>query len=559
MLSRLEINDFALIENASLEFREGFTVMTGETGAGKSILIDAIGAVCGERTNRDIVRTGKEVASVTAVFDDPDKISVNLLLSESGIILEDDSLIVTREIMSSGKTVARINGRIVPISLLRKIMSQYIDIHGQNENQSLFIQDTQLLLLDRYGQRSIESIKDDYNSILNDYREVCTELKAFITEPGQKEKVVDLLKYQIREIRDADIKPEEDIKLLEQRKILANAEKIRTVLEFVIQVLNGEDDLTAIPAVKEASLRISSHLSGFEEFNSLSESLNDIACSLEDVNAEVLMALDRIDADPVKLSTLDKRIDLIEDLKHKYGGSIESVLLYFDKSVKQLSEIISSEDKVKELTDKRNHLSKELSSLSAELFHTRSSVADKLENAISNELASLGMKGTVFKILLNHDDSQDFVNNGMDTVEFMISPNVGEDLKPLSRIASGGESSRIMLAIKAILAQIDSVPVLIFDEIDTGISGKTGDLLADKLVHISGNHQVLCVTHMAQIAAKAGNHIKIEKEVIGERTFTKIKYINMDDRAEEIARLLSGDNSNAKAVELAEEMLRVGQ
>ncbi|NCU26747.1 DNA repair protein RecN, partial [Candidatus Nomurabacteria bacterium] len=366
MLSRLEINDFALIENASLEFREGFTVMTGETGAGKSILIDAIGAVCGERTNRDIVRTGKEVASVTAVFDDPDKISVNLLLSESGIILEDDSLIVTREIMSSGKTLARINGRIVPISLLRKIMSQYIDIHGQNENQSLFIQDTQLLLLDRYGQRSIESIKDDYNSKLNNYRKVCAELKAFITEPGQKEKVVDLLKYQIREIRDADIKPEEDIKLLEQRKILANAEKIRTVLEFVIQVLNGEDDLTAIPAVKEASLRISSHLSGFEEFNSLSESLNDIACSLEDVNAEVLMALDRIDADPVKLSTLDKRIDLIEDLKHKYGGSIESVLLYFDKAVKQLSEIINSEDKVKELTDKRNHLSKELSSLSAE-------------------------------------------------------------------------------------------------------------------------------------------------------------------------------------------------
>lgn len=559
MLSRLEINDFALIENASLEFREGFTVMTGETGAGKSILIDAIGAVCGERTNRDIIRTGKEVASVTAVFDDPDKVSVNLLLSESGVMLEDDSLIVTREIMSSGKTVARINGRIVPISLLRKIMSQYIDIHGQNENQSLFIQDTQLLLLDRYGQRSIESIKDNYNSILNDYREVCTELKAFITEPGQKEKVVDLLKYQIREIRDADIKPEEDIKLLEQRKVLANAEKIRTVLEFVIQVLNGEDDLTAIPAVKEASLRISSHLSGFEEFNSLSESLDDIACSLEDVNAEVLMALDRIDADPVKLSTLDKRIDLIEDLKHKYGGSIESVLLYFDKAVKQLSKIISSEEKVKELTDKRNHLSKELSSLSAELFQTRSTVADKLENAISNELTSLGMKGTVFKILLNHDDSQDFVNNGMDTVEFMISPNVGEDLKPLSRIASGGESSRIMLAIKAILAQIDSVPVLIFDEIDTGISGKTGDLLADKLVHIAGNHQVLCVTHMAQIAAKAGNHIKIEKEVIGERTFTKIKYINMDDRAEEIARLLSGDNSNAKAVELAEEMLRVGQ
>ncbi len=557
MLSRLEIRDFALIESAVIDLKEGFTVLSGETGAGKSILIDAIGAICGDRTSRELVRTGCEVSVITAVFEDTNNQITNDELSAAGIENDDDTLIVSREIYSNGKSFARINGRIITSSVLKKTLSKLVDIHGQNDNQSLFSPETQLVLIDRFGSADIDKHAVDYSIHLNEYKKIREEMKLFITDPDKREKVLDLLRYQIREIHDAGIGPDEDIRLSEERKMIAGAEKIRSTLDFVQKALNGDDSLTAIPAVKESAHRITSQLSSYAGLSDIGDSLNDIAYKLEDINSEISDRLDKIDTDPRRLEMIERRIDLIEDLKHKYGGSITSVKAYYDKALEKLEDIIRSEDRLTELDNCRKEAEIKLKTASSGLYTARLRTACVLETAVSKELEDLGMKGTVFKVSIVHSDKDgDYRISGQDAAEFLISPNVGEDLKPLSRIASGGESSRIMLAIKTILADIDRIPVLIFDEIDTGISGHTGNLLADKLVRISRNHQVLCVTHMAQIAARARNHLKVEKTVDSGRTYTTVCRLSGSERAAEIARLLSGGTSNVKAMALANEMLK---
>lgn len=555
MLSRLEIVDFALIENATIDFRNGFTVLTGETGAGKSILIDAIGAVCGERANKDLIRTGRDISVVTAIFDDVDQYLSADELNEYDVD-EDNSIIITREIHSNGKSYARINDKIVQISTIRKLSSGLIDIHGQNENQSIFKAETQIALLDRFGGKTIFPLLTEYTNKLKEFKDIKKELSAYVSNPEEKERTIDFLKFQIKEIMHAKPLIGEDEKLNERRRIISNAEKIKEELDHAFQLINGEEGIPALPAIKEAARRISSGLGEFAEYSKISNLLLEISYNLEEVCSTLSSELDNVEVFPGEAKELDDRIDLLYDLKHKYGGSIESVLDFAENAKEKLTSILNSEKLVQSLNEKMKKITEELTKLSNLLYKERVLTGDQLAKSITAELSYLGMSGTVFEIKIEHEEnSLDFKALGQDKVEYLLSPNVGEELKPLVKIASGGESSRIMLAIKTIFANSDKIPLLIFDEIDVGISGKTGDLLAEKLMNIASTHQVLCVTHMAQIAAKAHNHIKIDKYVENNRTFTRIAHLEDENRLSEIARLLSGENNLSKAIELARDMI----
>ncbi len=556
MLIRLEIKDFALINHTVFDLREGLTILTGETGAGKSIIIDSIGCITGSRANKDMIRHGSDCAVITAVFDVSDTRMTKTLFDEYGIEIEDDTLFIVREIFQNGKTFARINGKMVPIQALKSITKNLLDIHGQHENQAIFRQDMQLELLDRFAGEGVLNAINIYRNILGPYYECIRSLQEFIFDDSQKEQMIDILEFQIKEIKTIHPKLNEDTELSERRKIIANIEKIRSTLEQSLFFLNGDISLPALPAVSSAKNLMEHQLGNFEEFKGIRDTLSDVEAQLDEVCEAIRYEMEKVLVEPGELEKIDSRLDLLFRLKKKYGGSIEGVLEFYKNAVQKLTAIRSSEERVHELLNEKDNLYNQLKNAAKIIYEQRKAAAILLENDICVELGELGMKGTKFSVSVNHNDEPNQVGfSGFDQIEFLISPNVGEDLKPLSRIASGGEASRIMLAIKTILAKSDEIPLLIFDEVDTGISGKTAGLLGDKLSEISKNHQVLCVTHMAQIAAKALQHIYIEKIVENDETTTRLKYLDEESRVKEIARLLSGGQNEAKAIDLAREML----
>lgn len=556
MLSRLEIKDFALIENATIDFNDGLTILTGETGAGKSILIDSIGAITGNRTNKDVVRHGCDVSIITGVFDHINDPFTDEILSDNSISTEDETLIITREIYSNGKSFARINGKMVTLSVLKDVTKNQLDIHGQHENQAIFRVETQADLLDRFAGDNIKNALLNYREHIQSYKECMESLKEYIIDEEQKAQVIELLEYQINEIKTVRPRQDEDTKLSERRKIISNSEKIQTTLDKCYEYLNGESQTPALVALGEAKNLILHQLGDFEEYTPISDILVDLECQLDDVCVKIQKEISKIEVFPGEAQEIDERLDLLFKLKRKYGGSIQSIIEFYQNANEKLKRIRSSEEQAAILTRRRNELRDTLHAKALELSILRQTTAGILETAICNELNELGMKNIRFLIKIEHQQEADsFPVNGLDHIEFLISPNAGEDLKPLSRIASGGEASRIMLAIKTILAQSDRIPLLIFDEVDTGISGKTAGLLGEKLLKISSNHQVLCVTHMAQIAAKAKNHIYIEKSVKDNDTKTSINYLNEQGRIMEIARLLSGGANMDKAIDLATDML----
>lgn len=557
MLSRLEIRDFALIDHIVIDFRNGLTILTGETGAGKSIIIDSIGAITGNRVNKDMIRHGRDCSVITAVFEDENLSVFSGIFEEQGIPADDPEIIITREIYQNGKTFARLNGKIIPMSALKEITRYLLDIHGQHENQSIFRQEMQLDLLDRFSGVPVLQAISEYQAVLDPYNECVHSLQEFIVDESQKNQLIDILEFQIKEIKSIHPKLNEDDELTERRKIIANVEKIRSSLEESYFYLSGESDMPALASLKNAKNLIEHQLSNFDEYNAIKSALADIEFALEDVCYQIRDKIDKVVIQPGELEKLDERLDKLYRLKKKYGGSIESVLEFYKKASQRLNDILLSEEKVNELQQLKQKLLAQMKERADDIYDKRIQAAGLLEKKICGELNELGMRETRFMVNITHQcDSDQFRRNGCDLVEFLISPNVGEDLKPLSRIASGGEASRIMLAIKTILAESDRIPLLIFDEIDTGISGKTAILLGEKLLSISARHQVLCVTHMAQIAAKAKQHISIEKVVSGNETTTKVRVLSHEDRITEIARLLSGGENEKKALELAGEMLR---
>jgi len=563
MLLQLDIQNVAIIDRVSIELGKGLNILTGETGAGKSIIIDSINAILGERVSKELIRTGKDKARIEAVFQ-VDNSKLSDIFEELGIEAEEDgTLIISREFTLQGRNICRINGQIATVTMVKKIGERIIDVHGQHDNQSLLRTDSHIRLLDAFAGERIQMLKQKYHEILSNYNKTKSRLMELTGDKYDIERKIDILKYQVDEIKKARLKTGEEEELNKQRIIYSNAEKIIAALSGAYELLCGGNNLrgSASDAINEAMSEVNSIVRFDEKYLGIAEKLENIVYNLEDVVEEIRRERDLIEYDPDLVEQIEERLDLIYKLKRKYGPSVEEVLEFCKKAEKELEEVLRSEELAEELKKELSKLNEELYTFAIQMNNERQKAAKILEDRIGNELADLEMKNAKFKVNIEFDDriydngERKYTGNGLDKVEFLISPNVGEPLKPLSKIASGGEMSRIMLAIKNILANVDSIPTLIFDEIDIGISGRASQKVGEKLSSISKNHQVICVTHLAQIACMADNHYLIEKISDKSSTRTVVKKLSHDESKYEIARIISGSDMSDITIKHAEEML----
>lgn len=558
MLIRMDISNFALIDQAVFEPQEGFTIITGETGAGKSLLIDAISALRGSRIGKDAVRTGCKKAIVESVFDHISQTISNEELEEAGIIVDqDDTLIISREILADGKSISRMNGKLIPSSVLKNFGSRLVDIHGQNDQQQIFLPAMHLELLDRFGKTAIHDAILAYSKTLVLYRNCIEEIQKLGSDPAARSRRAELLVYQISELEEADFKIGEEEDLIVQKRVLSSFEKIRESLSFCSQTLDSDDDSSAVSFLHQAALSLESAVRLDSSLHDLLEQYRSALLILEGVNENISSYLTSAEQPAVSLSAIEERLDKFFRFKVKYGASTTEMLAYLDNARNELDEIKGSDKRLEELHRSRLSLEKMLMQNADAVHNARLVAASELSKSIINELSDLGMPGTVFSVAFSQRPRERFFSRtGYDEAAFMISANPGEPEKPLAKIASGGEASRIMLAIKTILASADETPTLIFDEIDSGISGKTATVVSQKLRTLSTTHQVLCVTHMAQIAAAADQHFVIRKDIDDQRTHTIIHEVTNLDRIEEVSRLLSGDTSDQASLDLASQMIK---
>lgn len=563
MLLRLEIQNIALIEKIGMDFGDGLNLLTGETGAGKSIIIDSINAILGGRASRELIRTGSDRAFVQAVFSD-NREKLKDMLTEAGIAYEDDgTVVVTREFTVSGRNICRVNGNIVTVTFLKELGSALIDVHGQHDNQSLLKVDTHIELLDLFAGTELSRVKKEYRDLLEQRRTLRQRLIKITGEGTSRERKLDLLKFQIDEIAESKLKKSEEELLLSRRKLLGGAEKILTVLnnsyEEIYDGQNGRDSI--LDMMNKYANDISMLSKYGEGFEDLSKKLYEAIYALEDFCESLRAEREKVDFEPGILEKLDERLDIIYRMKKKYGSTIEEVLKYFDEIKKEYEELVNSEELIAELTKELDGLESRMLLLSRNMNEKRRNAAAVLEGKILGELKDLELAHADFKVFMEFDDKKEgnsyrFTQNGLDRVEYLFSANAGEPVKSLSKIASGGEMSRVMLAIKTILADVDSVPTLIFDEIDTGISGRAAQKVGEKLSIISRRHQVLCVTHLPQIAAMADNHFLIEKHSSSNSTMTDVTLLDEQGRSRELARILGGASITSITLSHAEEMIR---
>ncbi len=564
MLLQLDIRNIALIDKVNIEPGRGLNILTGETGAGKSIIIDSINAILGERVSRELIRTGKEKALVEAVFQ-VDNSRFADIFEEMGMEPEEDgTLIISREFNLSGKNLCRINGKMATVSMLKTFGERLIDVHGQFDNQSLLRTESHLELLDSFAGMGVLNLKQRYRKLLNEYKEIKAHLKSLSGDKGERERRIDLLGFQADEIRNAKLKPGEEEELNKQRTLLANSEKIIHSLAGAYELLFSGNNIknSVSDNLNEALNELHSIEKLDTRYEAICGKLQDLSYQLEDVIENIRSERDNTEYNPELLEEVEERLDLIFKLKRKYGNSIRDILEYCEKTEAQLEEIIKSEEIIKKLAKKLKEMDTELYETALSLNTSRSKAAGQLEEKIAAELEELEMKRARFKADIRFDSSVDqngerkYTSNGLDHVEFLISPNAGEPLKALVKIASGGEMSRIMLAIKTILADVDQLPTLIFDEIDIGISGKASQKVGEKLSFLSRSHQVICVTHLAQIACMADNHFLIEKVSDEDNTETRVKRLAEPEIRNEIARILGGAASSEISIKYADEMLK---
>ena len=537
MLLELHIKDFALIDSADLKFEKGLNILTGETGAGKSIVIDSVNFIMGDKQSRDIIRTGAESAYVEGVFDANSE-EASHILQENGID-EEDVLIISREINQNGRSISRINGKTVTVSLLKQVMKYIIDIYGQHQHQSLLDEQNHIQILDSFCGSSIIEIKKQYKALYEQTKEIENQIDRINLDEKDRQRKLGLLSYQINEINEAKLKPNEDEELYKKREVLANAEKIYSSLSHAYNILYSSEEQNSSYDGIGSSI---GYLEGIEKYDekleNIKNELKDVYYNLEGIVDEIREYKDNIDFEPDVLNQVEIRLDLINSLKMKYGNSIEEILAYCERSSSELNELVNNNQTIDKLSQKKKDGYIKLNKLAEDISKIRKEVAVKLEDRIEEELRYLGMDKASFKIVV--EDNESLNEDGKNKVYFMMTANVGEPLKPLSKVASGGELSRIMLAIKSVIADVDSIPTLIFDEIDTGISGRAAQAVAEKMCLISKNHQVLCVTHLPQIASMADVHFKIEKNIIDGKTYTNVLKLNDKGQTEELARMLGG-------------------
>ena len=551
MLSQLYIENIAVIRQATIDFQQGFHVFTGETGAGKTILISAINAVLGGRTFKEIIRTGETRATVSALFTEiPEELCKKIEVL--GYPLEDNQLLVQREIDLSGKGQCRLDGRPATAAMLREVCSLLIDIHGQHDNQELLSAEKHLGFLDSYGAYRQEMAA--YTAAYERMCECAARLDKLQMDESYKLQRMDILQFQIKEIGDAKLTDGEEERLVEQQKRIRNAERITESLGAVYTLLNGngEEMRGVLEALEEVSTELDTAAKYLTEFGGYSEKLSDAYYMLEELGSRARDTLEDADFDPRQLDAIESRLDTIYKLKKKYGNSIAEILEYFER--------ISEEYQSLELSDELTaHLQRELDEANL-VLHTeaealtacRLAAAAEFSERVEQELAYLDMAGVRFSITRRE---KPYGPTGADEMEFMICTNTGEEAKPLAKIASGGELARIMLAIKNVLAEKDGIGTIIFDEVDTGVSGRAAQKIGKKLAEVARHRQVICVTHLAPVAACAAHHYRIYKTVEDGRTFTRVEELTRPQRVQELARIMVGENITDSALKSAEEML----
>lgn len=550
MLRELSIENLAVIEKASIAFDDKLNVFTGETGAGKSILIGGINAILGGRVSKDIVRAGTEKAVVTGLFDDLPE-SVRTKLSNNGFAV-DEELLLQRDIHADGKSTARINGRATTVAILRDIASELIDIHGQHDNRLLMDGDNQREILDSYGKNS--GLLSEYETAFKEFSALSRKIKEVSRKKTESLEKAELLRERLEELDRYNFSADEEETVKQKIEELRNAEYISENLYNAQTAISGDDDTDgAYSMLEHCKNSVSSLSDTIPELDKLAERISDMLVELEDIREEIVQRIPDEDEDTAgMLGVLEERLSVILRLQRKYGTDLAQILENSEKWRNELYEIDNGDDIIEELTEKKKEAGEKVKRLATELTSRRKKAADELAKRISAELTFLDMPD----IRLVFDISQDKVTlSGMDKVEMLISVNKGEDLKPMSKIASGGELSRIMLAVKNVLAETDKLHTMIFDEIDTGISGRAAAKVGLKLHEAAENRQILCVTHLAQIAAMADTQLLIKKTSDEKRTYTGITKLDFEGRKREIARIISGDENDPISLENAEMLL----
>lgn len=551
MLSELYIENLAVIEKATIDFSDKLNVFTGETGAGKSILLNGINAILGQRVTKDIVRTGTDKAVISALFTD---IGDNVLqvLDELGISAEDGQLFLTREIRSDGGSVARVNSRAVNVSVLKAIGETLVTIHGQHDNQILMAPERHIEILDSYAES--EALIEDYHSSFRELQSIAKKINKIKTEQSKKEFRMAELADIVEEINALNIHEGEDKEIEAELNISKNAVAIFEALYMAKQLLSGDDDTDgAVEMTQRASKSVEEYTDIMTEISPIYDRLSSAAIEMEDISEEIGSLLDSLDIDPKRYDYLNQRSDELRRIMKKYGPELDDVLTTLENSQNELDELSGAEQSLDELNKEKERLLAEVSKKAKALSDHRKKAGERFVSQVTEELEFLNMPKV--KLVVQQKMGK-LTINGMDSIEFLISANLGEEPKPIAKIASGGELSRIMLALKNVIAEKDSIGTLIFDEIDTGVSGRAAQKIGIKLKQISRLRQVLCVTHLAQMAVMADNHLLIEKNIQGDRTVTTVRTLDHEQRKYEIARIMGGENITELMLENAEQYLK---
>lgn len=555
MLQSLYLENIALIEKLGIELFPGFNVLTGETGAGKSIIIDAVNFVLGERTSRDLIRNGAARAKVEAVFNLNEGDAAFAALDALGIEYDGNELILSRELSAAGRNACRVNGTLVPVASLKSVSDTLVDIHGQHEHQALLDAENHISYLDAYCHAESLPIIEKIDAIVSRRNELMLKRNSGFSSEREREREMDMLRYQIEEIASANLEAGEEERLNAEKTVLLNAERIRTALETAHMALSGAEEGSALSAIDTARRSMRDIAALNKDYEALGDKIEELYYAAEDVSFVLRDTSENVESDMQRLEEIEQRLKLISDLKRKYGRTVEDVIDFGKDAGTKLNELENAEALAAELDAKLDKLKAEYNVAADELSKVRRAAGDRLKRDVLNELKDLGMAKAMFDVALSDASGGEPRKGGRETAEFMLSANPGEPLKPLEKVASGGELSRIMLCFKSIFADNDRVPTLIFDEIDTGISGRTAAVVGEKMLGIAKKHQVICVTHLAQIAALAEAHLMVRKYDDGKNTFVETRQLNEEEKVQRIAQMMDGESDSPSALTHARELI----
>ena len=555
MLQSLYLENIALIEKLGIELFPGFNVLTGETGAGKSIIIDAVNFVLGERTSRDLIRNGAARAKVEAVFSLNEGDAAFAALAALGIECDGNELILSRELSAAGRNACRVNGTLVPVASLKSVSDTLVDIHGQHEHQALLDAENHISYLDAYCHAESLPIIEKIDAIVSRRNELMLKRNSGFASERERERAMDMLRYQIEEIASANLEVGEEERLSAEKTVLLNAERIRTALETAHMALSGAEEGSALSAIDTARRSMRDIAALNKDYEALGDKIEELYYAAEDISFVLRDTSENVESDMQRLEEIEQRLKLISDLKRKYGRTVEDVIDFGKDAGTKLNELENAEALAAELDAKLDKLKAEYNVAADELSKVRRAAGDRLKRDVLNELKDLGMAKAMFDVALSDASGGEPRKGGRETAEFMLSANPGEPLKPLEKVASGGELSRIMLCFKSIFADNDRVPTLIFDEIDTGISGRTAAVVGEKMLGIAKKHQVICVTHLAQIAALADAHLMVRKYDDGKNTFVETRQLNEEEKVQRIAQMMDGESDSPSALTHARELI----